>query len=398
MSETHSPAFAKQVVSQRAQQVTATFPWQLSIPTPGMLTLAGGTPDFPTPPHIVEAGAKALRDGYTTYTPWRGIAPLRQAIANKLATENHITVDPDQEILVTAGSQAAMLAVILATVDPGDEVIVPIPYYDEYRRDVMLAGGTVVPVITTVEDDFEVKPEAIEAAITEKTKAIILISPVNPTGALLQRPTLERIAEIAKEHNLVVISDELYERYLYDDATHFSIASLPGMWERTIVINGFSKCYGMTGWRIGYVAANADFLNGILPISHGMTICAPSVSQWAALAALEGPQDWFEDILIEYSRRRDLWMSGLDGMGLPYGKPRGAYYIMFDIRSTGLTSQQFSAAMRDEAKVLVGGGGGATDPLNEGFARGSFAVSYDTIEEGLARMTPVVKKYQAQRR
>ena len=290
-----------------------------------------------------------------------------------------------------------MLAVILATINPGDEVIVPIPYYDEYRRDVMLAGGTIVPVITKVENDFEVEPEAIEAAITEKTKAIILISPVNPTGALLQRGTLERIAQLAKQHNLLIIADELYERYLYDDATHFSIASLPGMWERTVVINGFSKCYGMTGWRVGYVAANAEFLNGILPVAHGMTICAPAVSQWAALAALQGPHDWFEEVLVEYSRRRALWMQGLEAMQLGYGKPRGAYYIMFDVRSTGLTSQKFAAAMRDEVKVLMGGGGGATDPLNEGFARGSFAVKYEQIEEGLARMAPVVKKYQAQR-
>jgi aminotransferase len=196
---------------------------------------------------------------------------------------------------------------------------------------------------------------------------------------------------------LLIIADELYERYLYEDATHFSIATLPGMWERTVVINGFSKCYGMTGWRVGYLAANADFLSGILPIAHGMTICAPAVSQWAAVAALQGPHDWFEEILVEYGRRRALWMRALDEMGLPYGKPKGAYYIMFDVRSTGLTSQKFSAAMRDEAKVLVGGGGGATDPLNEGFARGSFAVPYAQIEEGLARMAPVVKQYQAGR-
>jgi aminotransferase len=391
------PAFAKQVISHRAQQVGATFPWQLSVPTPGMLTLAGGTPDFPTPPHVVEAGAKALRDGATTYTPWRGIQPLREAIVDKLLTENHLKVDPNQELLVSAGAQAAMMAVILATVNPGDEVIVPVPYYDEYRRDIMLAGGVVVPVPTKMENDFEVEASAIEAAITEKSKIIILISPSNPTGAVLRQSTLEQIAEIAKRHNLTVISDELYERFLYDDATHFSIASLPGMWERTIVINGFSKCYSMTGWRVGYVAANPDFINALLPIAHGMTICAPAVSQWGALAALQGPHDFFEDVLEEYGKRRALWMNGLESMGIGYGKPGGAYYIMFDVRSTGLTSQGFATAMRDEAKVLVGGGGGATDPLNEGFARGSFAVKTAHIAEGLERMAPVVAKYQAQR-
>jgi aminotransferase len=297
--------------------------------------------------------------------------------------------------LVTAGAQAAMLAVILATVNPGDQLIVPVPYYDEYRRDVMLAGGEVVPVATRIEDDFEVTPDAIEAAITDKTKGIILISPSNPTGAVLRRSTLERIAEIAKKHNLLVISDELYERFLYGDAEHVSIATMPEMWDRTVVINGFSKCYSMTGWRAGYVAAKEEFIQHILPIAHGMTICAPAVSQWAALAALQGPHDWFEDVLVEYGKRRQLWMDALDAMQLPYGEPHGAYYIMFDIRSTGLTSQQFAQALREEAKVIVGGGGGATDPLNEGFARGSFAVPTAQLQEGLERMAPVVAKYQA---
>lgn len=392
MSQT--PSIAKQAISQRAQKVGATFPWQLSVPTPGMLTLSGGTPDFPTPPHIIEAGAEALRNGATTYTPWRGIQPLREAIAEKLLRDNQIKVDPEQELLVTAGSQAAMLAVILSLVNPGDEVIVPIPYYDEYRRDIHLAGGEVVPVATRVENNFEVDPADIEAAITERTKLIILITPSNPTGSVLGRAALDRIADIAKRHDLVVISDELYERFLYDDHTHFSISTLPDMWERTVVINGFSKCYSITGWRVGYVAANVDFIEGLLPIAHGMTICAPAVSQWAAVAALQGPHDWFEDVLVEYGIRRKLWMDGLDAMGLGYGTPKGAYYIMFDVRSTGLTSQEFAIVMRDEAKVLVGGGGGATDPLNEGFARGSFAVKTADIQQGLERMAPVVAKYQ----
>jgi aminotransferase len=389
-------SFFRTAGSERSRHVGATFPFQTSVPTPGLITLAGGTPDFPTPPHIVEAGRQALLDGQTTYTAWRGIAPLREAIADKLATENHLTVNPESDLLVTAGSQAAMLAVMLAVIDPGDEVIVPIPFYDEYRRDIMLAGGTLVPVRTRLEDDWEVDPDAVEQAITDKTKALILISPSNPTGGVIGRAALERLAEIAKRHNLVVISDELYERYLYGDAEHHSIATLPGLWERTVVINGFSKCYGMTGWRVGYIAAHEDFISTVLPISHGMTICAPAVSQWAALAALQGPHDWFEDILVEYSRRRQLWMAGLENMKIPYGTPKGAYYIMFDVRSTGLTSQQFAKAMREEAQVIVGGGGGATDPFNEGFARGSFAVPTAKIEEGLARMAPVVAKYQAE--
>jgi aminotransferase len=388
--------FFRTVASERARVVGATFPFQTSVPTPGLIALAGGTPDFPTPPHVVEAGRQALLDGQTTYTAWRGIPPLRQAIADKLAGENRLAVNPETDLLVTAGSQSAMLAVILALVNPGDEVIVPVPFYDEYRRDIMLAGGELVPVGTQLENDFEVDPDAVEQAITAKSKVLILISPSNPTGGVIGRAALERLAAIAKRHDLVVISDELYERFLYGDAEHVSIATLPEMWERTVVINGFSKCYSMTGWRVGYIAAHADFITAVLPIHHGMNICAPAVSQWAALAALQGPHDWFEEILVEYGRRRQLWMDGLDSMKLPFGTPKGAFYIMFDVRSTGLSSQQFAKAMRDEAQVVVGGGGGATDPFNEGFARGSFAVATDKLADGLARMAPVVAKYQAQ--
>lgn len=384
--------------SERARQVGATFPRQTSIPTEGLITLSGGTPDFPTPPHIVEAGRQALADGHTTYTAWQGIPQLREAIAEKLMRENDLKVDPDSEILVTAGSQAAMLSVMLSLVDPGDEMIVSVPFYDEYRRDVILAGGTLVPVPTKLEDNFEVDPDELEKAITPKTKGMILISPSNPTGGVLQRATLERLADIAKRHDLLVISDELYECYIYEDNQHVSIASFPGMWERTVTINGFSKCYSMTGWRVGYIVARAEIIRSILPITHGMTICAPAVSQWAALAALKGPHDWFEDVLVEYDRRRRMWMQGLDAMNLPYGYPQGAYYIMFDVTSTGLSSREFARVMCDEAKVIVGSGGGATDPYNEGYNRASFAVPTEKIEKGLARLAPVVANYQVRNR
>ncbi|MBC8075490.1 MAG: pyridoxal phosphate-dependent aminotransferase [Chloroflexales bacterium] len=362
-----------------------------------MITLSGGTPDFPTPPHVVEAGRKALADGHTTYTPWAGLPELREAIAHSLLRESGLKVDPKSEIIVTAGAQAAMLSVILALVDVGDEIIVPVPFYDEYRRDIVLAGGTMVAVPTKETANFEVDPAAIERAITPRTKGIILISPANPTGAVLPRTTLERIAEIARRHDLLVISDELYDRFVYEDYEHVSIASLPGMWDRTVVIKGFSKTYSMTGWRVGYVAGRSEIMHLLAPITHGMTICAPSASQWAALAALSGPHDWFDEVLTTYDRRRRLWMRGLDAMGLTYGYPKGAYYLTLNITSTGLTSQQFAVAMRDEAHVIVGGGGGTSDPYNEGYNRASLTMPYERIEEGLARMAPVVAKYQAQK-
>jgi aminotransferase len=375
--------------------VRATLPRQTSVPTEGLITLSSGTPDFPTPPHIVEAGRKALADGHTTYTAWAGIPQLREAIAEKLMRENSLKVDPQSEIILTAGSQAAILSVILALVNPGDEVIVPVPFFDEYRRVLLLAGGILVPVRTKEEDDFEVDPDELEKAITPKTKGMILITPSNPTGGMLQRATLERIVDIAKGHNLFVISDELYQRYVYDDNEHVSIASFSGVWERTVTINGFSKCYSMTGWRVGYIAACAEIVKSVLPITHAMTICAPAVSQWAALAALTGPHDWFEEVLQEYDQRRRVWMKALDEMGLSYGYPKGAYLLMLNVTSTGLSSQKFEQVMRDEAKVIVGGGGGTTDELNEGYCRCSLAISMSELKEGLARMAPVVAKYKA---
>lgn len=390
----HTEGLLARLASQRSRAVSATLPRQTSINTAGMINLASGTPDFPTPPHVAEAGRRAIAEGKTTYTAWAGLLPLREAIAEQLRREKGLNVDPASEIVVTAGSQAGMLTVALALLDPGDEVLVPTPFYDEYRRDIMLAGATMIPVPTRLEDDFEVNPEDLRRAITPRTKAIILISPSNPTGAVMQRATLEQIAALAQQHDLLVIWDELYERFVYDGFQHVSLAALPGMWERTVVINGFSKCYGMTGWRIGYVAARREITDALLPLSHGMTICAPSIAQYAALAAVTGPHDWFAAILAEYDRRRRLWMQAFDAMGLPYGRPRGAYYIMPHIGSTGLTSQQFAKALREEANVMIGGAGGATDPFNEGYIRCSLAVPYEQLEVGLERMAAVVKKYK----
>lgn len=382
------------IASERARQVSATLAKQTSINTPGMINLASGTPDFPTPPHVVEAGQRALAEGKTVYTAWAGLPALREAIAEQLQRDKGVSYNPASDIIVTAGAQAAMLTVTLAVLDPGDEVLVPTPFYDEYRRDIMLAGASMIPVPTRIEDNFELDPDALEQAITPRTKAMILISPSNPTGAVMDRPILERVAEIAQRHDLLVIWDELYDRFVYDGFQPVNLAALPGMRERTIVINGFSKCYSMTGWRVGYVAAPGEISDALLPIAHGMTICAPSVSQYAALAAVTGSHDWFDEILAEYDRRRQLWMQALDAMGLPYGRPRGAYYIMPHVGSTGLTSQEFAKVLREEGNVMIGGAGGATDPYNEGFVRCSLALPYAKLEEGLERMAAVVKKYK----
>ncbi len=315
-----------------------------------MITLSSGTPDFPTPPHVIEAAKRALDGNLTTYTPWAGVPELRHAIADKLKNDNGITADPDSEILVTTGTQEALQVICQALLDPGDEMI------------------------------------------TARTKAIIVISPSNPTGAVQTRRVLEQVAALAVERDLVVIADELYEKFLYDGARHHSIGASPGLFQRTITINGFSKCYSMTGFRIGYIAAPAEFVRAMLPIKHSMTICAPSVSQWAALAALRGPQEWFRDVLAEYDARRRMWIQALDAMKITYGCPQGAYYVYLNVVSTGLTGREFARRLREDYNVILGSGGNIGSEW-EPYLRGSLAVPTSMLQEGLTRVAEAVERY-----
>ena len=384
---------ADRILSRRVQRVAATLKPQTSIPLEGVINLGSGTPEFPTPAHVVEAAKRALDEGHTTYTAWMGIPPLRQVIAEKLERENGMRVNPGREILVTNGTQEALLVILLALLDPGDEILVPSPYYDEYHRDALIAGGCLVLVPTREEDDFEVDPAEIESKITARTKALILISPNSPTGGVLSRETLEGIAELAQKHDLVVISDEIYEKFVYDNWAHTSIGSLPGMWERTITVNGFSKHYSMTGWRVGYLTGPAEFVLKMVGLKHSMTICAPSISQWAAVAALTGPMNWWELVLDGYKERRKLWMQALDDMGLSYGTPRGAFYTFVNVTSTGMTGTEFAQALLREARILVGAGDSAG---NNAYVRVSFNAGREILEEGLARMKQAVARWKNQ--
>jgi aminotransferase len=384
---------ADRAISNRARQVSATLQTQTSISFEGIINLGSGTPEFPTPAHIIEAAKRALDAGHTKYTPWFGIPPLREVIAEKLARDNGLMPDPERETLVTTGTQEALLVALLTLLDPGDEVLIPAPHYDEYRRDVLIAGGHLVTVPTFERDDFEVDPAQIEKRVTSKTKVLVLISPSSPTGTVLSRETLERIAELAKKHDLVVVSDEIYEKFVYDGWEHHSIGSLPGMWERTITVNGFSKHYSMTGWRVGYLAAPAEFVQRMVGFKHSMTICAPAMAQWAALAALTGPMDWWQDVLAGYDARRKMWMNSLDEMGLTYGLPQGAFFIFVNITSTGMTSDQFVHALLEEAKVLVNSGASSCKE-GEGYVRVSFNADAETLTEGLRRMKDAVTRWK----
>lgn len=379
----------QQFFSQRAKRLHGSLGRQTSVPIPGLINLGSGTPDFLPPQFVFDAMQKALSEGKIQYTAWTGIPELRAAIVQKLNAENNIQATMD-EIIVTSGAQEALMATLMALLDAGDEVLTPSPNYDEYTRDASILGATLVPVPTTIETNFTITAAALEAAITPKTRALIVVTPNNPTGTVLPEQTLREIAELAQRRNLLVISDEIYEYYTFDGHKHVSMASLPGMKERTITINSFSKSFAMTGMRLGYIVAPTPLIEAMLPFHHAMMICANVVTQYGGLAVLSQPRDWFKTQLAEYDRRRRLWLQTLDAIPLPYSEPQGAYYVFIDIRPTGLTSAQFVTRVREEARLVfqpgtIGGGAG------EGFIRGALTKGSPEFEEGLERFTAFVR-------
>jgi aminotransferase len=356
----------------------------ISREVPDLISLGRGDPDLPTPPHVIEAAQQALAEGKTKYTPPAGLDQLRTAIAHKLQQDNNLTYDPMREIVVTTGAQEAISVIFQTLLDDGDEVLLPDPYYMAHRQAINAAGGNPVTLRTQLEDNFVVQPDAVEAAITPKTKAIILTSPSNPTGAVIDRQTAATISQIAIKHDLVVISDELYEKLVFDGASVTSIAGLPDMWERTITVNGVSKVYNMTGMRVGYIAAPAEFVEAALELHHLSTICAPTVSQWAALAALTGPQASVQDTLATYIQRRQVILDYLAEYGISSNRPQGAFFVFADIRPTGFSSLEFCEALLQDVQVQIfpgtqyGEGG-------EGFVRMSFLAPVAELEVALKR-------------
>lgn len=355
-----------------------------------VIALGRGDPDFPTPPHIIAAAKRALDDGYTHYTPWTGLLELREAIADKLAKENGIQVDPASEVVVTSGAQEAVFLVLQLLLDPGDEILMPDPHYTAYDSGIALAGGKLVPIPTFERDNFDVRLDEIEKRITQRTKALVLVTPQNPTGSVATLRTVEGIAALAKKHDFLVISDELYEKYIYDGSIHYSIASFPGMRERTITINGFSKTYRMTGWRVGYVAAPNDFVAVLAELKYTLSICAPAVSQMAALAALKGPQDSVQEVVAILDERRRFMMSAFDEMGLTYGQPQSGFVIFVNITSTGLSSIDFCRRILQEAHVQIFPGN-LYGEYGEGYVRTSILAPREQLQEAANRMKKVVE-------
>jgi len=376
--------------SSRAMRLLGSLGTQTSVPLPGLINLGSGTPDFLPPQPVIDAMKDALNDGKIKYTTWTGIPDLRQAIADKLASENGLTVDPATELIVTSGAQEALMVTLMTLLDEGDNVLTPSPHYDEYSRDASILGGELIPVPTTLESNFTIDVADLEAAITDRTKALIVVTPNNPTGTVLPEAKLREIGELAIKHNLMIVSDEIYEYYVFGEHNHVSMATLPELRERTITINSFSKSYGMTGLRLGYIAAPAPIIQAMLPFHHAMMICANAVTQYGGLAVMQESREWFKDQLAEYDRRRHLWMETLDEIGLPYSEPQGAYYVFIDIRPTGLTSKEFVGQARNEARLVfqpgtIGGGAG------EGFIRGALTMGSPQFEEGLARFKTFIR-------
>jgi aminotransferase len=354
-----------------------------------VISLGIGEPDFVTPPEITRAGLDSLAHGETHYTSNSGIEELRVLLGQHLEWLYGVRYQPD-DILITVGVSEALHLAMLALLDPGDECILTEPSYVAYTPSVIFAGGVPVMVQTHVEDNFEVTAEQIEQAITPKTRMLLLGFPNNPTGAVMSRQWLAEIAELVERHDLLVVSDEIYDRLVYGVA-HVCFASLPNMRERTVLLGGFSKAYAMTGWRIGYACAPAELIAGLRKIHQYIIMSAPTTGQAAAIEALKHGEPHVQQMVAEYDQRRQLIVRGLNQIGLPTFEPRGAFYAFPDIRSTGLSSEQFSERLLLEGKVAAIPGN-AFGPSGEGYVRCAYANSLANIEEALDRIDRFVKK------
>jgi len=353
---------------------------------PDLVHLELGEPDFPMPDHITEAAIQALRNGFTKYTPNAGIEELREAISEKLKRENEIDAEPNGEILVTAGSMEALSMSILSTVNEGDEVVIPDPGYVSYLAQVLFAGGVPVPVPLMEDDDFRLTVENLQKVVTTKTRLLMMNHPSNPTGATSRQEDLKEIADFVTDRNILVLSDEPYERFIYPGGRHHSIAALPGMLERTITVFSFSKTYAMTGMRVGYAVSGRELIRQMTKLQEHYVACVNSVAQKAAIAALRGPQTCVDDMLREYTRRRDVVLDGLSRIQMiTCRKPAGAFYAFPNISKSGQDSRTFVRNLLKEAKVATVPGV-AFGKLGEGHIRLSFATSTENIKEALKRM------------
>ena len=363
--------------------------------SPGAISLGVGEPDFETPYHIREAGIQALQAGKTFYTSNSGLMELRKAVSDFTKRRTGLTYDPASEIMLTVGGSEAIDVALRTIINPGDEVIYIQPSYVSYLPCILLADGVPVPIELKAENRFRLTREELEAAITPKTKALILSFPNNPTGAIMEKEDLEAIVDVIKEHHILVISDEIYSELTYGKE-HVSIASLPGMKEYSIVINGFSKGFAMTGWRLGYALGNKEILKQMIKIHQYAIMCAPTVSQYAAIEAMyNGDQDVIY-MRESYNQRRRFLYHELQRLGLPCFLPEGAFYMFPDIREFGMTSEDFALDLLKEEKVAVVPGSAFGD-CGEGFIRISYAYSIEELKEALLRIERYLNRKRSQK-
>ena len=364
-----------------------------------VVSFGAGEPDFNTPKNIIDAAVRAMEEGKTKYTPTAGILELREAICNKLEKDNNLKYNPNQ-IIVSTGAKQCLADVFMAILNPGDEVIVPTPYWVSYPELIKLADGTPVFVEANEKAGYKYTIEDLEKVVSDKTKALVLNSPNNPTGTIYQKEELEVIAEFAKKHDILIISDEMYEKLIYDGEKHISIASLSqDAYERTVVINGVSKAYAMTGWRIGYAAAKEEIIKLMVSVQSHVTSNPNSIAQYASVEALNGPTDELVKMIAEFDNRRKFMVKRIGEMeGLDIIYPKGAFYLMINVSSvygkaingkTINSSLDFSAELLEEEKVAVIPG--AAFGLDK-FIRLSYATAQKDIEEGLNRIENFIKK------
>ena len=363
-----------------------------------VISLGIGEPDFVSPQPIIDAAKASLDAGMTGYTANLGLADLRVAIAGEMDRLYGLSYEPKNEIIATIGASEAMMIAMLAVVDPGDEILIPEPCFVSYGPTAEFCGGKVVWVPTRAENDFQVTAEDIRSRITDKTKMLFLGYPNNPTGAVLRRDTLEAIAEVVVEHDLFVLSDEIYDRLVYGEAHdrgHVSVPTLPGLYERTILLGGFSKGYAMTGWRIGYACAPKPIMDQMYKAHQYVVMSAPTMSQVGALAGIREAQDDVETMRQAYDARRRVIVDGLNVAGLPTFEPEGAFYAFPDITSTGLSSEDFAQRLLQEEHVACVPGS-AFGPSGEGYLRCSYATSLDKVKEAVRRITRFADRVRAE--
>mgnify|MGYP002511671782 FL=1 len=359
------------------------------------ISLGVGEPDFDTPWHVREEGIYSLEKGKTFYTSNAGLKGLREEICRYLSRRCSLTYNPDKEILVTVGGSEAIDIALRAMLNPGDEVLIPQPCFVSYVPCTILAGGVPVAIELEEKDEFRLTPEKLLDKITDKTKILIMPFPNNPTGAVMRREDLEPIARIIEEKDLFVLSDEIYCELTYGSNPHVSIASLPGMRDRTVLINGFSKAYAMTGWRLGYAAAPHVILEQMLKIHQFAIMCAPTTSQYAAISAMRDGDSDVEMMRESYDQRRRFVLHAFEDMGLECFEPNGAFYTFPSIKRLGMTSDEFARKLLQEEKVAVVPGT-AFGACGEGYLRVSYAYSLKNLKEALGRMARFVKKLDAE--